>query len=151
MVIRLDDDDQDAVDMMLEHLYTLEKPTLLTAKAKDPNIAEKAYIIGDKYDLPSLRSVGKSSLEAMTRVQFQSWDAKNEASKQKTIVWIQRIWSWKQDGLKYMRELCVDRLAGMSESILDFEPFQKLMWENKEFGMQFIEAMRKQVYRNHRF
>lgn len=83
MVIRLDDDDQDAVDMMLEHLYTLEKPTLLTAKAKHPNIAEKAYIIGDKYDLPSLRSVGKSSLEAMTRVQFQSWDAKNEASKRK--------------------------------------------------------------------
>ena len=140
---------------MLEHLYTLDRPTILTgplaASFTNRNIAEQAYLIGDKYDLPDLRSAGYSSLENMVRNVFQSWDVKNETTRKRTIAWIQTVWSWKHTELKKMRELCADRLAGMSESILDFEPFQKLMWENKEFGMEFIKAMRKRVLRNHRF
>lgn len=151
MVIKLDDDDQEAVDMMLEYLYTLEKPVPLAVALPRPVSAERAYFIGDKYDLSILQSAGYSSMEVIARHLLQSWDAKGFVSKSNTISWIRMMWSWEHDGLKDIRKLCLERLSGMSAKMLDYEPFQQLLDDNKEFRMEFIKAVKKQAWQNHQY
>ncbi|KAK5094188.1 hypothetical protein LTR70_004240 [Exophiala xenobiotica] len=150
-VIKLDDDDQEAVDMMLEYLYTLEKPGPLAVALPRPVSAERAYFIGDKYDLSILQSAGYSSMEVIARHLLQSWDAKNDVGKSNAISWIRMVWSWEHDGLKDIRKLCLDRLSGMSATMLDYEPFQELLDDNKKFRIEFIKAMRKRVWKDHRY
>jgi len=137
--------------MMLEYLYELETPEFLAGMPSPKENAEMAYILGDKYDLPKLQFAGYKFLLDHALICCKKWDAKDEAQKQAMVNWIKRIWSWKQQDSEKIRDRVLHQLSGMSASMLDYEPFQNLMWQNKEFGMDFVKALKKQVWKNHQY
>lgn len=144
--MNLDEDPQDGVDMMLEYLYTLQKPIHPT-RAK----AETVYTIADKYDLQQLRLQALDVLMSHTGMICSSWERKSEEEKADTIDWIRKVRSWEQQDSAQLREICLRRLSGMSASMLDHEPFKKLLLEDDGFCMDFIKAMKQEVRPGHRF
>ncbi|KAK5942850.1 hypothetical protein PMZ80_005416 [Knufia obscura] len=109
LAVNLDEDPQDGVDMMLEYLYTLQKPIHPT-RAK----AETVYTIADKYDLQQLRLQALDVLMNHTGMICFSWERKSEEEKADTIDWIRKVRSWEQQNFAQLREICLRRLSGMS-------------------------------------
>lgn len=135
--------------MLLVYLYTLELPDLANEHVFPWPVApaRNAYFLGDKYNLPSLRDHGRTTLIHHVRTRLDTWYEKEDANKRRWILFIGKVWEWTITDSDQVREAVLDALMSTSKAIIEDERFQKLMKENEDFHMAFLRALVKRAIR----
>ena len=138
--INLDDDTADGVNLLLEFLYTLQIPTWGSGTVAFAT-AERAFFLGDKYGVPSLRDAGLSKLKEYVTNVTEAW-VKYGAGV--NVSWVNRfdgVWSWDQEGSGALRETIISALLPISKTVIELVEFQDLVWKNRDFGLAFMRAI----------
>lgn len=138
--MNLDMDPVEGVDVLLEYLYTHEKPNFNKKPGKVHLRAEYAFVLGDKYGLPELRDFGQQKLIQHINTCFNSWKPRTDAEKEQMYIQIEHIWSWQQEGSEEIRSTCLRHLC-TDTSVLEDKEFMDLISHQRQFSTDLIKQL----------
>lgn len=143
-VVSLDGDDEESVDMLLLYLYTLESPICFCPRKGYFVHAERAYLIGDKYQLTALKAAGSNYMLASIRKNLRS--PRKEIPKARMAGWcgfFERLWKETFPDSDTMRKVLLENLVTISNLFMKEKQFQELLTENRVFAAEFTAALVK--------
>lgn len=122
---------------MLEYIYTMKVPVICTFDS-----AKEMYMLGDKYNLPPLRTAGFTTLCTVIKSTCIVYSVKGKLDRM--IAMVEDIWSASEvDQLSHgaFKSAALEGLRVPARSLLDEVDFQSLIWRNKSFGLAFMKEM----------
>lgn len=142
--ITLDDDDEEAVEILLLHLYTLEDPTFQPASGSVRRAAD-VYVVSDKFQVQQLKAVARMYLSRLIRRNLPHWCEFCAQLKGKWIGSFEMFWSSDFPAIEEVRSAFLEQMVDFSKYMIEEPAFRKLLQENKEFNFDFITALAKKA------
>lgn len=150
--MKLNDETDEEVDMLLLYLYTLDTP-----KFTDKNLfncpfrgACSALKLGDKYGLPDLSKAGEDFLVGGFSSLTKSWHILSADSKSAWIEILGIIWAMEGDNTEIVGDASIKSLVEIGKDITEHEGFQDLCVGNSDFALAFLLAQAEKLHKHHK-
>lgn len=138
--IKLDEDDQEAVAILLLYLYTLDIPTFEVPQNGCVK-AWRAYVIGHKYGLTAL----EAAAEAWYVRLVQRWTVSTEGQLLRSLFHVRRVYEHYQPGIQKLRIAITALLSTNAGNLLTLEAGRTVLQEYPDFTFDLLEAMSEKI------
>lgn len=123
--------------MLLSYLYTLETPEF---DCMDD--AQRAFVVGDKYDCPHLRNTGLSCLALVYIPQMLYQNNLHDEDKRiKAVQKIIDMWEYSLPAANRIRQCILDKLVNVSHIITPQPEFRRFLIDNADFNFAFVDTL----------
>lgn len=107
--------------------------------------AENAYIIGDKYQVLGLKSIGLGFIERSIKTHLSvvsfTADKKMETTIRGWVGFIKRVLGGKLPDADNIKRHLLEQLVEVSKYMIKEPKFRELLEENMDFNFEFITAL----------
>lgn len=129
--------------MLLLYLYTLDNPLRHSMEWAD---AERACLVGDKYQVSGLKTAGDDWILDSIRTNLKrSVMPLDSGHMDDWCHVIRRLWTGGFPDPDTIKTALLKNIVTVANYFLKVNDFQKLLKENEEFNSEFIAALVKKV------
>lgn len=147
-MVELADDDPGAIDILLVYLYTLDTPEFSKpVRSGAIQRAEKAYVIGDKYQVLPLKRMGQRFMIELTRKFLWQWCDYEPLGRSGWVRSIRKVWSEEFPPANEIKAVYLEEMVGIAKHMVEEPAFQTLLRENLEFNLEFVRALAQKASR----
>lgn len=145
-VVDLDEDDKESVDMLLLYIYTLENPFSFNPLKGKFVEAERAYLIGDKYQMLGLRRAAKVFMVQLTEIVLKRPGLSSTSTdiRARLCSFLERLWTGKFLIRKTSKKWFLENLVQVSSLFMEEDRFVNFL-KNEAFNSNFVAALVKKV------